>query len=153
MNNKLPVLNQFGVLAMQYSSEFDKMMVEQGYENPFLRKQQLVQGALQNLNKNLLTDKREWLVKKPLSTDTSETQPQVLTSGLKYISRDDYIKQREEYIIRKLYEKFGMTDGLMDRIKYLKMEHLLSELKPCMAGDKQCTFMCPHYPCEEVNNV
>lgn len=148
-DNRLIVVNQFGALAMQLNSEFDKKMTQEGYENPFLRRQNLVQGALKNLNKNLLTDKREWLIKKPLSTDTTETQPQVMTSGLKYISQQDYIKQRDEYVTRKLYEKFGLTDDLIARIKYLKLEYLLEELKPCLAGDRQCTFLCPHYPCGE----
>lgn len=148
-DNRLIIVNQFGALAMEYSSDFEKKMIQDGYENPFLRKQRQAQDALKNLNQNILTDKREWLIKKPLPVDTEEKQPQVMTSGLKYISQDDYIKRRDEYVTRRLYEKFGLTDDLIARIKYLKLEYMLEELKPCLAGDRQCTFLCPHYPCGE----
>lgn len=148
MNNNAFVVDNFGYLQMEYEAEFHKKMKDEGYEDPFWRRQQAARNLLNNLNINNSTDPRQWLVKKPLPTTTEEKQPQVLTPGKKYISCEEYTRQENEYIARSLYAKFGMDDRVRNYLIHIGREDLITELKPCMAGDRQCSLFCPDFPCD-----
>lgn len=149
MNTGVFISGPFGEAITRYYQEFDNEMDKKGYENPFWRKQQISNQAFSNLNTNFATDKRFFLKQKPLSTNTKETQPQVLVQGKKYISIEDYIRQRDEYTVMKIYEISRLSDELKKFLIDKDMEYMIKKMKPCLVGDKQCNMFCPDFPCNE----
>ena len=147
MSNGLFTIDNYGFMQMEFIEEFSQMMKDNGYEDPFWRHQQKAKQLFENMNANAKTDIRQWLVKNPLPTTYEETQPQVLTPGKKYISQEDWNIKKHEYVACKLYEMFGMDERLQLYCKHNNVEYLIKELKPCMAGDRQCSLFCPDFPC------
>ena len=146
-NDPVIVLSNEGYQKMQFIEEFDKYMEKEGYENPFWREVQTARKLFDKKNrKKTLT-----IIKHGEKTE----QPTVLTPGLKYITSEEYTKRRNEYVTMKIYETFGF-DAALKEIENYKLQHLLDKLRPCLTGDRQCSMLCPIFPCEgkeDLENV
>ena len=147
-NDPVMVLTNEGYQKLQFIEEFDKYMEEQGYENPFWRELQTTRKLFDKKNrKKTLT-----IIK---HGEKPEETPTVITPGKKYISIEDYMKRRNEYVTIKIYENFGF-DAALKEIENYKLQHLLERLRPCLTGDRQCSMLCPIFPClgrEEEENA
>ena len=144
-NDPLIVLSNEGYQKLQFINEFDKMMEKEGYENPFWRERQIT--------RRLFDKKNRKTTEKIIRHGEKQVIPTVLTPGKKYITTAEYLQRRNEYVAMKVYEEFGF-DSAMKEVEAHRLYHLLEKLRPCLTGDKQCSMLCPIFPCKgEEENV
>lgn len=138
-NDPLIILSNEGYQKMQFIDDFDKLMNKQGYENPFWREGQIA--------KQLFDKRNRKRTQKIIQHGEKVEQPTVLTPGKKYITKEEYIKRRNEYVTKRIYEEFGF-DLALKEVENYKLYDLLETLRPCLTGDRQCSMLCPIFPCE-----
>ena len=140
MRNHGPfVVSAAGFRRMELSSEFDKVMKEKGYVSPFVLQQR---AASMLFSKTSIGDK--------FSTFTRQRVPveETLKDGEIAINREEWIRLRDEYIIKGIFKEYGWEaikkDLEEDHLKYLK-----EELKPCEGAGGQCNLFCHFFPCNQ----
>ena len=67
---------------------------------------------------------------------------------LRHIYNTDYKANRD-----KTFSDDNLSD-YMKEVEAHRLYHLLEKLRPCLTGDKQCSMLCPIFPCKgEEENV
>ena len=70
------------------------------------------------------------------------------------IERDEYIRQREEWIALQMFNKYGYEQFCLECKAYGLAEEFLNNVRPCeSAGQPQCNLFCAFYEdCEWRRN-
>ena len=140
MRNHGPfVMSAAGFRRMELSSEFDKIMKKQGYVSPFILQQR---AASMLFSKTSIGDKFHTFTRRNVPTE------EVLKDGETAIDREEWIRSRDEYIVKGIFKEYGWEaikkDLEQDHLKYLK-----EELKPCEGAGGQCNLFCHYFPCNQ----
>ena len=70
------------------------------------------------------------------------------------IERDEYIRQRDEWIALQMFNKYGYEQFCLECKAYGLVEEFLNNVRPCeSAGQPQCNLFCAFYEdCEWRRN-
>jgi hypothetical protein len=136
-NHGVFTISSVGYRRMELSGEFEKMMKDKGYVSPFALQQR---AANKLFSKTSLGDKFTTFTRNRVSVN------ETLMDGETAVNREEWIRLRDEYIVKKIFEEFGWDyikkDLEEDHLKYLK-----EELKPCEGAGGQCVLFCHCFPC------
>jgi hypothetical protein len=62
------------------------------------------------------------------------------------IERDEYIRQRDEWIALQMFKKYGYDTFLEDCTMYHLSEEFINSVVPCESkGEPQCNLYCPKW--------
>lgn len=138
MRNHGPfVVSAAGFRRMELSSEFEKVMKEKGYVSPFTLQQR---AASMLFSKTSIGDKFSTFTKRNVSDS------EVLRDGETAISREEWIRLRDEYIVKGIFKEYGW-DYIKKDLEEEHLKHLKEELKPCEGAGGQCVLFCHYFPC------
>lgn len=134
------VIGAYGAACMQYNSDFTKKMRKEGYEDPFTRQRKIF-------------NKFTKIKSSSDGTTTLQVDSDGLTAAgkeiktfdpqLKYISVDDWIQQRKEYVAEQVYKNWpweyfkNYLQNQKGKLDYMLLDHF-----PCMSADHQCNLFC-----------
>ena len=140
MRNHGPfVVSAAGFRRMELSSEFDKMMKEQGYVSPFTLQQR---AASMLFSKTSIGNKFSTFTRRDVSDN------EVLRDGETAIDREEWIRLRDEYIVKGIFKEYGW-EAIKKDLEEVHLQYLKEELKPCEGARGQCNLFCHFFPCNQ----
>ena len=136
-NNGLFTVSAAGYKRMEYSGEFEKMMKDKGVVSPFALQQR---AASMLFSKTSIGDKFHTFTRRNVPTE------EVLKDGETAIDREEWIRLRDEYVVKKIFAEFGW-EAIKRDLEYEHLKYLKEELKPCEGAGGQCNLLCHYFPC------
>ena len=125
-----------GFKRMEYSGEFEKMMKDKGIVSPFALQQR---AASKLFSKVSIGDFKSF---KRRNVPNEE----LLRDGETAIDKEEWIRLRDEYVVKKLFAEFGW-EAIERDLEYEHLQYLKEELKPCEGAGGQCVLFCHYFPC------
>lgn len=127
-----------GFKRMEYSGEFEKMMKDKGIVSPFTLQQRAASKLFSKVNIGDFKSFKRHRV----------PNEELLRDGETAIDREEWIRLRDEYVVKKIFTEFGW-EAIERDLEHEHLQYLKEELKPCEGAGGQCNLFCHYYPCNQ----